>query len=350
MEDLGRILIDIKDSAGGGGGGAGGGTPSGGGGAGSGSAGGGPRIPPRLLPPPPPPAAEPPTPLWERLTSAAQSASAMRGEFSGLVRSPSLGNFASAFSSSGAIGSALPALGAAALGAGVAIAGLAVTASAVKAALAFMERAADAVARRIQDVTRYSGALMVAVAQERFAELQRSMREAAVNGQLYAAVQREATRAGNATAAMMIQWNRILSYAAIVWHRMTASLANLTEKLLRVANVTISIFGRYFGGQEGARRREGLSQVMLGFSWVMSGAIGKIFTALVAVLKYLKLIDENTKPKRDANANDWFRADIAAIISTKNVPRSYERAGVPIHSGTMAQSIAANGYMPRGGL
>jgi hypothetical protein len=330
MEDLGRILIDIKDSAGGGGGSAGGGVPSGGGASGSGAAGGGPRTQPRLIPVPPAQTATPPVSRFQQFLSGVQTVSAAKGAFAGLVRSPSLGGFASAFSGSGAIGTALAALGPVAAVAGVAVAALAVTAIAAKVALDFMKRSADAIADRIREVTRYSGALMSAVAQERFAEFQRSLREAAVNGRLYAAVQREATRAGNATANMMIQWNRILSYAAIAWHRMTAALATAMERLLRFVNLGIDAMSRLLGTGGAKSGSDQPSYILYGISWLFGGFFGKLYVALMAVLKYLKLIDDNTKPQNNASMNDWFRADVAAMVGNKR----YSQVGQPpVHSG-----------------
>jgi hypothetical protein len=313
MEDLGRIVIDIREGQGGTGGGAGGGgggavpAPTGGGGA----AGGGPSAAPKPAEPPP----IPPT-LWQRVLTGMKVGSEVRGEVSSFLRAPSMGGLSAMFGEGGAVGGVLGKLGAVGAAAAPVLAGVVVIAAGVAAALRGMKAAAEIVTERMRELSRYSGAMMMAQAQERMRELQRAMADAAANGRLYAAAQREATAAGDAQAKFMLEFNKIIAAAAIAWHRLMNALYSAMTPTLRALNRFSAFLSQfvYRTDSEGNMARTALG---IGMNAVTMPMWAQMFKLLWEIAKKLGLIEDNTRPKQVQNPNDWFRADVMAITGRR---------------------------------
>jgi hypothetical protein len=331
MEDLGHIDINIRELGGGGGGG--GGSAGGGG-----SPGGGPRLP-RI---PQPPVIAPGAAQSLSGIEKVGKAGGVMDELSGFFSRPTASGFANLMSTSSATGEAMAGLGAAA-GAAIPIIGAVVAAIAV-GVLIFkaLSAAAQKMAEVIQKLTRYSGELMQAVATERLREFQRQLDEAQENGKAYAMVQREATFAADATAAVTLQWNKVVAVGAIIFHRFTGVvmkmiypitllIGKLADMWLAVDSFSQSLIGDI---QEGLRSlfdnyatpiSEWLDGVWNDFRGML-GSFGDwlptdIFSTLTGyvekVLIYLGLIADNTKKTSGNAANDWFRADVIAMTGRK---------------------------------
>lgn len=301
MENLGKIDININDSYGGGGGGGGGD-----GGGGGGQAGQGPNVSAKT------------TMTADRLFDMVDSASAAMSTVSNYLSNPSFGGFMQITRMLTQAGTQLASLGAVGAAATAvllpAALGLAAGAGLVVVALNGLKSAAEAITTRISEVFRFSGVLSMAVAQERLAQFQRQLREATVNGRLYAQAQMWATRASNATAENMMEFNRLLAVGATIWNRLVVGFNNMLRPLAKMAgnladisaialgniSVVTSLLDRYFG--------TGF------FTWVKD--------AITAVLEFLGLIVDNTKPAVLGNPNNWFLDDVQAMTGN-----SYDRIG-----------------------
>lgn len=333
MEDLGNININIRDSSGGG---AGGGGGRGGGG---GQAGGGPSVPPRLVPPiPPTPSTTPPTPPTTGQMSLVNMAPMLdrlakgmniKDELMGFFRSPSVGGFQALMSTasetgtmlagfSGALGAAVPIIGAAIAGIGIAV-----------VALKAMSAAAEMIQARIREVMRFSGELAIAAARENLAQFSRQLREATENGHAYAAVQRQATAAADAANDVSIEWNRFLTMFAATWHNLVwiaSKLALPFVKLLGllgdagvfVGELTESIGNTVWNGTKVAV--EGLADSIInGLSMVFGFRDMWLWIkdAIASVLRWLGVIAKNTQPPSGNNLNAWFMNDVQAITGRR---------------------------------
>jgi hypothetical protein len=242
--------------------------------------------------------------------------SEIRGEVSSFLRAPSMGGLSSMFGSGGAVGGALGKLGAVGAAAAPVLAGVVVIAAGVAAALRGMKAAAEIVTQRMRELSRYSGAMMMAQAQERMRELQRAMADAAVNGRLYAAAQREATAAGDAQAKFMLEFNKIIAAAAVAWHRLMNALYSAMTPTLRALNRFSAFLSQF------AYRTDSEGNVSrTAFGGLMSAAVTPLWMQTLKLLwdiaKKLGLIEDNTRPKQVQNPNDWFRADVMAITGRR---------------------------------
>lgn len=328
MEDLGRIQIDIRESV----------SAGGGGGGGGGRAGEGERRAD------PQPAAVKSS--LAQLVSVLSTTKTAMSEMASLVRAPSATGFMSAVSAGSApmqVAGMLGLSGATATLAVGAVAGIAVAAGLAIKGMEMLGRAAAQVADRIAAVTRFSGTLMVASAQERLAAFNRLLREAALNGQMYAWAQRESTIAANATSDAMIEWNRLLSYGSVLYSRFLTIIMRLLEPMLRFANLLAKMtltsgIGDTIWSAITLAFKVAVQSIMsvLGPFGSMVGSFigmfGSLIDWLANILNMLGIIATNTKPQVQSSVNDWFLADVQAITGS-----SYQSLGVggrPAPSGT----------------
>lgn len=334
MEDLGTISINIKDSGGGGSsasGSIGGGLLSlrpaainerglirinqaviqiaqaslqgmkqGGGGSGVGSA-----------TPPPPPAASPMPPaaqsFWTRLQSKlgmVETGSSIKGELGGFLRNPSAGGMASLLSSSASTGKAIGMLGAAAVPVAAVLGVVLISAVAGIAAYKLLQSSAEKISRKFDEITRFSGAMMFAKANERLAQFTRQVADAAKNSTAYARAQSFATMASDAQAQTMLHFDAASAELAAVWHRLSIivykalkPLAEFAEWLSKAVN---------WG-----------NAILLAFSAIGGIAGIAIFPLVKSIYDKTAQIQRNTQPQRANAINDWFQADIQAVTGVR---------------------------------
>lgn len=298
MEDLGNINITIREQGGGGGGGGGGGLIPSGGGGGGGQPGMGPG---RVPPPAGKPVAQQMTSLMEQLGKIA----AIRGEVSGFLSMPSLGSFAALGTSATETGALLTGLsGTLALAAPVVL-GVIAAAGGVVLGFKALSSAADVVERRISELTRYSGALMIATAQERLAAFQRQLADATTNGAAYAQAQHMATLAADAQASVMRDLNGVIALAATTFHAFRAAFFIVAKQFTSFIG-RLTDLAKYLDLFMGAFR----------FAGGLAGFLSYIYQAIKSVLNYLGIIVAATKPAT-GNVNAWFMADYQAITGRR---------------------------------
>ena len=287
MEDLGSININIRESVvGGAGGGRGGG---------GGSAGGGPGATP---PPLPKSDAEKAATFWQTLGGM----STIGGELKGIAARPSVGGVASALDSESTLMTSLSALGPTAAALGPALVAGAVAIGAVVGALAGLQYAAKATAERIEAVGRYSGATAVAKAQEGIAGLMRDLREATVNGERYAEAQRAATAAADAWQPVLLVLRNLFARLSVIASQLSIVLANAVRVILSVIGSIASVM------------KQVLSYLPAGLVGATTGLGGAALVKLIELIaESVEEVADNTKPRRQANVNQWFMDDIRAM-------------------------------------
>ncbi len=302
MEDLGTININIKDmgSAGrfGGGGGPGGGP--------------GPVVPrivpvrpsmPVPMPPPLPEPTAPPKTMWERVLGRlgqVEEGSLIKGEMLSFVRSPSIGGMASLFSTSASTGKAIAALGAAAAPVAVVVGAALVGVAGTIAAYNLLSASADLVRRRFDEITRFSGAMMFAQANERLSQFRRQLTDASVNGTAYARAQFYATQASDAQAAMMIHVNAAAAELSVVFSQLwTAVYRTLTPLAQFAAWLT--------------KATDWGTVLLSAFTTMLSATFPTLSVILNGILIATKTTAQNTTPKGAGSVNNWFMGDIQAI-------------------------------------
>jgi hypothetical protein len=321
MEDLGNINITIRETrmaAGGGGAGGGGGAPGGGpglvpplpgrGGAGGGGGGGDGASPAG-------------GDSWQDRLERVMAGVA---EARALGRAPSVGGFASAASATGSTASGLSAIAPVLAAAAPAVAAAAAAVGLAVGAIYGLRAAAEATAARLEEVGRFSSDTTYAQAMERVAQMQRNLSEAGLNAGLYATAQIEATRAADAWAPVLNDLRAAMAALSVVWHR----LSEATARLLAGFGVLARMLGealdalRAWVGPGGGDTRSDAEKVMDSIAGVQAigmGGIGglaflEINDGIKAILKYLGLLEENTKPKPPpAKPNEWFLQDIRAM-------------------------------------
>lgn len=315
MEDLGSININIREfrATGGGGGGGGGPIPGGGGQPGTGP---GPR---------PAPAPEPFTlrfPMLDRLRGITDIA----GELRSFVTGPTVAGFSGLLQGGGAMATALAAMGPAIAPLIPLIGGVVLVTAGTVSALKALQSAAEKTAQRVEAVGRFHGAMVAATMQERFAALNRTLREAAENGQVYAMSQRAATAAADATSRVSVQFNKALAVGAVAWHRLVELTMRLMYPVARIvgmladfaATVTRIIDMVNIDLTEPFVRlvTDPIVNVLNGVLGIGAGFYGP-FTflrdALMEIMRWLGIIGQNTKPATVGGVNQWFMDDMAAI-------------------------------------
>jgi hypothetical protein len=342
MEDLGTISINIKDSGGGGGGG---GSMSGGigggllslrpsamserglirinqaviyinqaaiqqmqqgmthaltgavrassrgmGGVGGGSSSGGPAAPQSM---------------WQRIQAKlgmVETGSAIKGELGGFLRNPSAGGMASLLSSSASTGKAIAMLGAAAAPVAAVLAVVLLGVVAGIAAYKLLQASAERVARKFDEVTRFSGAMMFAKASERLQVFNRQIADAAKNGMAYAKAQSFATLAADAHAETMLHFDAASAELAQVWHRLSMMF---WKALLPLAK-----FAEWL-----AKSVDWGNALLFGLTNLMGGlGLSTLFPILNAIYNKTAQIQRNTQPSGGTAANEWFMQDINAVM------------------------------------
>ena len=320
-EDLGNININIRDASGSGGGGAGGGS-SGGGAGGGGSSGGGPRI---VVPKPPPliPDEAKKESLMSSIFGKLKIGQLISAEMKDLVTNPSIAGFGELLTGTSTAGEALAGLGAIALPATIALAAVALAAAALYKYFKLLQAASEAVAKRIQEVNKYSGTLLKAVALEQWAAIGRTLREASANGKNYAQVQREMTRVANASLEISIAYNKVMSVGATIFNRLMLILLKSIAPFARlIGRFADSIFNGFANPSAPIWLKSIVSVALLPFAGILNWAviIYKIGDLIERALIYLGLISKNTAPAIGSDVNDWFLADVYAMRGMKFDP------------------------------
>jgi len=323
MEDLGNINITIRESGGGGGGG----FIPGMGGGGGGQPGSGPGPVAAL--------SGRTSGLFDKL----QRVLGVTGELGSAIRSPSVAGFVGIGSSSSATAGALAGLTGAAALAFPAVIAVTGAIMAAKAALDVLSRASEYVADRIRELTRFSGSLMVATAQERLAQFQRQLADATVNGKAYAQVQVLETQANNAQAQAMLHLNAVIADMAALFQRLRLAfwqtvtpiisvlstvnwrrvleIANLFNPLYQVLRLTTATIQNLLQSLASVFQWLGSLPFIGSLSGVQSlAAFGQY---LQQVLQWLQGIWQNTQPQqqRVGNVNAWFMDDVRAVTGRR---------------------------------
>ncbi len=327
MEDLGTISINIRELGGGGGGGAGsgnvGGGPGGGGGGLQTSMGN------RLL--------GPLTAMQDRISSAvgflagsvsnsyqafsdvkrtvasgmvamqvdraraAGFASNLRAELVGFFRAPTMGGYAQLMREGTATSTVINALGKTGKVVDKALYRLSVVGSVASLALAGLRASADFTAKRVEAVGTYSGRVQFELLRQQFLKLQLAMDEAAENGKLYARVLRTQTYEIEMQAFFTRELGRFTSVLSQAFSVLTGMLYHLGTAVLFIMNIP-------------SRMAEALEAP---FRYLLDAALpGSALYGLREVLKYLGIIEDNTRKTNEADPNDvnaWFQADIRAM-------------------------------------
>lgn len=259
-------------------------------------------------------------------------------ELSGFFSRPTVSGFANLMGTTSATGEAIAGLGAAA-GVAIPIIGAVIAVIAVGVVVfKALSAAAQKMTEVIQKLTRFSGELMKEVAVERLREFQRQLDEARENGKAYAQVQREATIAADATAEVTLQWNKVVAFGAVIFHRATLVLMKIIYPMVwfagRLADLALAIddfaqginqkiqggltylfenvtvpMGQWLDGVWDKFRG-----VLGGFGdWLPTGIFSTLTGYVEKALKFLGLIADNTKKVGASGVNDWFRADVLAM-------------------------------------
>jgi len=319
-EDLGNININIRDASGSGGGGAGGGS-SGGGAGGGGSSGGGPRI---VVPPPPPLVGGQQKTMMQSIFGKLNLGKLISTEMKDLITNPSIAGFGELLTGTSAAGEALAGLGAIALPATIALAAVVAYAAFLYAAFKLLQAASEAVAKRIQEVNKYSGTLLKAVALEQWAAIGRTLREASANGKNYAIVQAEMTRVANASLEISIAWNKAMSVYALIFNKFMLLLNRAFAPLARLIGKLYDGIFKVVANPSSAPvwAKAWLTLALAPFYGLINMVtfVGGIFGLLEKVLIYLGVISKNTAPAIGSDVNDWFLADVYAMRGMKFDP------------------------------
>lgn len=321
-EDLGNININIRDASGSGGGGSGGGS-GGGGAGGGGSSGGGPRI---VVPKPPPliPDEAKKESLMSSIFGKLKIGQLISAEMKDLVTNPSVAGFGELLTGTSTAGEALAGLGAIALPATIALAAVALAAAALYKYFKLLQAASEAVAKRIQEVSKYSGYLMKAVALEQWAAIGRTLREASANGKNYAQVQREMTRVANASLEISIAYNKVMSVGALIFNRLMLVVLKSVEPFARLIGKFADTVFKGFANPSAAPiwLKPSIYALLLPFAGILNWSfiINKIGVMVEKALIYLGLISKNTSPAIGSDVNDWFLADVYAMRGMKFDP------------------------------
>jgi len=231
---------------------------------------------------------------------------AISAEMKDLVTNPSISGFGELLTGTSTAGEALAGLGAIALPATIALA------------------ASEAVAKRIQEVSKYSGYLMKAVALEQWAAIGRTLKEANANGKNYAQVQREMTRVANASLEISIAYNKVMSVGALIFNRLMLILLKSIEPFARLIGKFADTVFKGFSNPSAAPiwLKPTLFAALLPFAGILNWAviIYKIGNLIEKALIYLGLISKNTAPAIGSDVNDWFLADVYAMRGMKFNP------------------------------
>lgn len=241
------------------------------------------------------------TTLMEQLGRIA----AIRSEVGGFLSMPSLGSFAALGTTATETGAMLAGLtGTLAIAAPVFL-GVLAAAGGVVVGFKMLSTAAEVVERRISDLTRFSGALMVATAQERLAAFQRQLADATQNGAAYAQSQRMATLASDAQAAVMRDLNGVIAMAATTFHAFRAAFFSVARQFTSFVG-RLTDLAKYIDVFMGAFRMAG----------GLAGFVAYIYQAIKSILNYLGIIIAANKPAA-GNVNAWFMADYQAITGRR---------------------------------
>lgn len=233
-------------------------------------------------------------------------ASALRGELTDFLRSPSLGGYARLTQEGTATSTTLKMLGNTGKVLNKALFGLSVVGSVASVALSGLRMASEHVASRIEAVGKFSGAILAANTEQRVQQLRDQLQEAAQNGGFYA----RSIRAQTKEMKMQAFMNRQLG---VVTSDLSAAFSNVKAVLYGIAGGIAFIFTLP------ARMREKLVEAAESMSDVYEEEVmhpGGTMWSLRQALIELGIIADNTKPKNQIDPNDinaWFQADILAM-------------------------------------
>jgi hypothetical protein len=240
----------------------------------------------------------------QRIGAGAEAGGIVRGEVMGAIRSPSIASFTNLISESSATGKALAKLGAAAGPVGLALLGVVAVAAVLVAAWKLLAAAADYVKRKFEEITRFSGAMMFASANERLRGFIRQMQDAQKNGAAYAKVQLAATAAEDARHRMMMSLNPIIADMAEAFHNLMESVYELLTPVARL----FEIINQYVNlGQLVA------TSILNTIGGMLVGPFAPILTLLLGIQGATAQTARNTAPANTATANAWFTSDVRAM-------------------------------------
>ena len=261
--------------------------------------------------------AAPPTPQmtrWERLQqmfSRIGSASDIKGELSGFMRSPSTGGITSLLGAGSTTGRAIASLGAAAAPVAIVLGALLAVVLVGVAVFKVMQAAAERVSRKFDEITRFSSTMMYASAAERLAKFQRQIADATRNGDAYANAQWAATQAENAKAQAMLHLDAVAAKLAERFHvlmtlfwRAVKPLAAFVEMLIKIDQILRTQVNQF------------LQSVP---SWVYNipHPLAWLLKFMQAITTSTAQIAQNTRPTGGRAANGWFIADVQAITGRR---------------------------------
>ena len=326
MEDLGSININIRET---GSGSAGGGPSGGGGGGGGGGAGGGPAPEPKKS------ESRKTYEMMQVAFARTQEFQGIRSEVGGFIRSPSVAGLADLLSASSQTGRAIAALGTGAAAATAVVGGFVVVGALVYGTFKLMQFAAERVARRLDEIARFSGAIISAQASEYMAQFARDIREASINGRRFAEVQRVATMVNDEAAAVQVELNKVYAELALSFQHLMLAFYKAIYPFARLAGIAVElseVFRRFVQNLLGINLLEASSTLIVsGLMGMLNGFLGPfsvflspiltfmedIVTMIENALVYLGLIQKQTKPQGQGQINDWFTNDIRVMTRTR---------------------------------
>lgn len=292
MEELGRIDINIRESAG----------VGGGGGAGSGSIGGGPAPSGggvSLIPTPSRGSLAGLPSISPRLQSAITSSSAVN-QLRDFLRTPTIAGYADLFKRGGDVRKMLAGMGSvgvrllpmimaatAAIGVVVAVVGV------LAAGFALLKKASDRVMERFESIYRYSPEMTIAKAQQNIAKLLRDISEAQATGKMTAGVVAAGISADDAMSRAYIEWAPLLH-----------GMAKVFEFIRWQMGAVLAFYGKLFNYLGSFFRP----------IYNMLRPIGDAIIAIQeAMLNYFGIQLSRTQPANLSQANQWVLADLKAM-------------------------------------
>ena len=226
-------------------------------------------------------------------------ASSLKGELVDFFRAPSLGSYARLMQEGTATSAVLKSLGKTGMYVEGALMTVGMVGSVASVALGGLKKASEHLARRVEEVGKYSGPILAANIEQRMVQLQNTLQEAAENGELY---------------ARAIEFQTIELKTAAFFHR---ELGKITSGLSATFS-TLKTAAYALGGglvwlmNQLPRQTAAMYQRILTSTAIMGpGAQG-----WSAMLFALKNIDNNTKRRSQVDPkkiNAWFQADILAM-------------------------------------
>ncbi len=245
----------------------------------------------------------------------------LQSELMAFGQRPTLGSALSLVRSNTATSQAIAGMGRAAMGVSTALVAVGAVGGTVAVTLGALQMASAHAASRIEEVWRFSSATTGAMAEQQVARFVMQIKEAAINGEVYARAIRAQTDSNNAYAAMQIKLGRTTAEMDRVFSRLkekifdlTSGALGITEMAQEVAGYTpIGAFAEAIDDINEGNKKLGLT-TWQSLQWFITDLIGGKAAADKLLQSYLAEIARNTDKDAGGDAaNEWFQADIKAM-------------------------------------